>query len=91
MWKLFQKEALGILRDTSRIDSFKIPDHVVPSEFSEMKVTLEMNSAKSVDGDQAFESLAPGPVKVLSFVYLIYVPVLNYTVEDERMRQLTSR
>ena len=45
MWKIFQKEALGILRDTSRIDSFKIPDHVVPSEFTEMKVTLEMNSA----------------------------------------------
>ena len=40
---------------------------------------------------RAFESLGPGPVKVLSFVYLIYVPVLNHTVEDERMRQLTSR
>ena len=33
----------------------------------------------------------PGREKVLSFVSLIYVPVLNYTVEDERMRQLTSR
>ena len=41
--------------------------------------------------NRAFESLGPGPVKVLSFVSLIYVPVLNYTVEDERMRQLTSR
>ena len=32
---------------------------------------------------QAFELPWPGRVKVLSFVSLIYVPVLNYTVEDE--------
>ena len=30
---------------------------------------------------RAFELLGPGSVKVLSFVSLIYVPVLNYTVE----------
>ena len=46
MWKIFQKEALGILKDSSRIDSFKIPDHVVLSEFTEMKVTLKTNSEK---------------------------------------------
>ena len=45
MWKIFQKEALGILRYTSRIDFLKIPDHVVLSEFTEMKVTLKTNSA----------------------------------------------
>ena len=44
MWKIFQKEALGILRYTSRIDFLKIPDHVVLSEFTEMKVTLKTNS-----------------------------------------------
>ena len=45
MWKIFQKEALGILRYISRIDFLKIPDHVVLSEFTEMKVTLKTNSA----------------------------------------------
>ena len=49
MWKTFQKEVLGILRDTSRIDFFKIPDNVVPSEFTEMKVTLKMNSVHYVE------------------------------------------
>ena len=48
MWKIFQKEALGILRYPSRIDFFKIPDHVVLSEFTEMKVTLKTNSALQV-------------------------------------------
>ena len=46
MWKIFQKEALGILRYTSRIDFLKIPDHVVLSEFTEMKVTLKTNSVE---------------------------------------------
>ena len=46
-----------------------------------------------IEMDQSFNQagillLDPGSVKVLSFVHLIYVPVL--TVEDERMRQLTS-
>ena len=45
MWKIFQKEALGIFRYTSRIDFFKIPDHVELSEFTEMQVTLKTNSA----------------------------------------------
>ena len=44
MWKIFQKEALGIFRYTSRIDFFKIPDHVELSEFTEMQVTLKTNS-----------------------------------------------
>ena len=48
MWKIFQKEALGILRYTSRIDFLKIPDHVVLSEFTEIKVTLKMNSVEVV-------------------------------------------
>ena len=48
MWKIFKKEALGILRYTSRIDFCKIPDHVVLSEFTEMKVTLKTNSEKLV-------------------------------------------
>ena len=50
MWKIFQKEALGILRYPSRIDFLKISDHVVLSEFTEIKATLKMNSAKWVGG-----------------------------------------
>ena len=55
-----------------------------------------MHGGPVIEMDQSFNQagillLDPGSVKVLSFVYLIYVPVLKYTVEDERMRQLTSR
>ena len=46
MWKIFVKEGIEIFRYIPRIDFFRIPDHVVPSEFMEMKVTLEEGCAQ---------------------------------------------
>ena len=41
-----QKAALGILIDIHQIHLFIIPVHEELSKFTEMKVTLEMNSAE---------------------------------------------
>ena len=41
MLKVFQKRGIAILQDIPRIDFVSIPDHVVLSEFMEVKVTLK--------------------------------------------------
>jgi len=56
VWKIFTKEGIEIFRYIPRIDFFRIPDHVVPSEFMEMKVTLEEGCVKIV----FFLYLTPG-------------------------------
>ena len=43
-----QKAALGILIDIHQIHLFIIPVHEELSKFTEMKVTLEMNSAEQL-------------------------------------------
>ena len=50
MWTIFTKEGIEIFRYIPRIDFFRIPDHVVPSEFMEMKVTLKEGCARAVPG-----------------------------------------
>ena len=41
MLKVFQKRGIGVLKDIPSIDFLSIPDHVVLSEFMEVKMTLK--------------------------------------------------
>ena len=47
MIKIFQKRGIGILQDIPKNDFFSTPDHVVLSEFTEVKVTLKTNCAST--------------------------------------------
>ena len=43
MIKIFQKRGIETLQDIPKNDFFSTPDHVVMSEFTEVKVTLKTN------------------------------------------------
>ena len=47
MIKIFQKRGIGILQDIPKNDFFSTHDHVVLSEFTEVKVTLKTNCVSS--------------------------------------------